>query len=150
MILIDFGVICCGQKKRIFPRGIPKLRFKSSIRKENSGPMYDEWYHFEAADRLTGIWYLVWLTEDLFLEESFFDIADKGSPNIYVVPEWEDTVRRVPEFYIDRSPIHRIAVLLRIQDRSENVTHEECTLGEFMEMLKAGNVRWNELYNIVG
>ncbi|WP_295152932.1 hypothetical protein [uncultured Ruminococcus sp.] len=150
MILIDLGIICLGQTKRTFPRSIPKVRYRSHVRREDSAPMYDEWYHFEAADRLTGIWYLAWLTDDIFLEQSMFDIAEKGSPNIYVVPEWEDTVRELLGYYLKESPIHRIAVLLRIQDRSENVTHEECTLDEFMEMLRAGDVRWNELYHIGG
>ena len=112
--------------------------------------MYDDWYHFEDADKLRGVWYFVWLTKDIILEQSLFDIADKSSPYIYVVPEWEDTVRRILEFYLKASPIHRIAVLLRIQDRSQNVTHDECTLDDFLDMLRAGDVWWNELYNIGG
>ena len=152
MILIDFGIICREQTKRTFPRGrsAEKVRFQSHIRREDSYPMYDDWYHFEDADKLRGVWYFVWLTKDIILEQSLFDIADKSSPYIYVVPEWEDTVRRILEFYLKASPIHRIAVLLRIQDRSQNVTHDECTLDEFMDMLRAGDVRWNELYNIGG
>ena len=148
MILIDFGIICREQTKRSFPRSIPKVRFQSHIRRENSDAMYDDFYHFEDADKLTGIWYFAWLTDDIFLEQSFFDIADKGSPWIYAVPEWEETVRAILAFYLKASPIHKIAVLPRIQDRSENVTHAECTLDEFMDKLKAGDIRWNELYNI--
>ena len=79
MILIDFGIICREQTKRSFPRSIPKVRFQSHIRRENSEAMYDEFYHFEDADKLTGIWYFAWLTDEIFLEQSFFDIADKGS-----------------------------------------------------------------------
>ena len=150
MILIDFGIICREQTKRTFPRGIPKVRFRSHIRRADSDAMYDDFYHFEDADKLTGVWYFAWLTDDIFLEQSFFDIADKGSPHIYAVPEWEAAVRRILAFYLKASPIHKIAVLLRIQDRSENVTHDECTLDEFMEKLRAGDVRWNELYNIGG
>ena len=148
MILIDFGIICREQKRRTVPKHIPKVRFESHIRKENSDPMYYDYYHFEAADKLTGIWYFAWLSDDIFLEQSFFDIADKGSPWICAVPEWEDTVREILEFYLRSSPIHKIAVLPRIQDKSENVTHEECSLDEFMEMLRAGDVRWNELYMV--
>lgn len=150
MILIDFGVICREQKRRLIPKNLPKVRFESHIRKETSDAMYDEYYHFEAADKLTGVWYLAWLTDDIFLEQSFFDIADKGSPWIYVVPEWERTVKEILAFYLKASPIHKIAVLPRIQDRSENVTHEECTLDEFMDKLRSGDIRWNELYNIGG
>ena len=150
MILIDFGIICREQKRRSTPKNISKVRFESHIRKANSDAMYDDYYHFEDADKLTGVWYLAWLTDDIFLEQSFFDIADKGSPWICSVPEWEDTVREILEFYLKASPIHKIAVLPRIQDRSENVTHEECTLDEFMDKLRAGDIRWNELYNIGG
>ena len=150
MILIDFGIICREQKRHTVPKDIPKVRFGSYIRKENSGAMYYGYYSFEAADKLTGVWYFAWLTDDIFLEQSFFDIADKGSPWIYAVPEWEETVREILAFYLKASPIHKIAVLLRIQDRSENVTHEECSLDEFMDKLRTGDVRWNELYNIGG
>ena len=49
MILIDFGIICREQTKRTFPRGrsAEKIRFQSHIRREDSYPMYDDWYHFE-------------------------------------------------------------------------------------------------------
>ena len=86
MILIDFGIICREQKRRSVPKNISKVRFESHIRKANSDAMYDDYYHFEDADKLTGVWYLAWLTDDIFLEQSFFDIADKGSPWICSVP----------------------------------------------------------------
>ena len=148
MILIDFGIICIGQEKRRFPKGLKSVRFESHKRTEKSEEMYDDWYNFKTADRLTGMWYFVWLTDDIFLEQSFFDIAPKGSPWVIAQPEWKDTVERILRFYIERSPQKKIAVLLRIQDRSEDVSHKQCTLCEFMDLLTQGSIRWNELYFI--
>lgn len=151
VIFIDFGIICIGKFKRSFPKNIEKVRFEVRKRTKTSKPMYDEWYHFQTADRLLGNWYFVWLTEDIFYDESFFDIADdKGEPWIYLEPKWKDTVKRILEFYIEESPIHQIAVLLRIQDRSHDISHPVCSLEEYMNDLEAGNIKWNELYFIKG
>lgn len=148
MILIDFGIICIGQSEITYPKGIKNVRFEVEDRQDHSEPMYDEWYHFQTADSLSGKWYFVWLSRNIYLEQSFFDISDKGDTCIYVESKWKDTVRTILDFYIQESPTHQIAVLLRMQDRSDNISHPVCTLDEFMKYLAAGEVKWNELYFI--
>lgn len=150
MILIDFGIICLEQSQKSFPEDIQNVRFESYTRTAYSKPMYNEWYHFQDADKLVGVWYFAWLTEDIAFEESFFEIDDKGCPWIYVESKWKRTVKDLLEFYIQESPIHQIAVILRVQDESNNASHSVCTVNEFMKSLELGNTRWNELYYISG
>lgn len=150
MIFIDFGIICIGQSKSSFPQNIKNVRFEVCKRTTDSEPMYNEWYHFHTADKLLGNWYLVWLSRNFFYEQSFFDIADKGSPWIYLEPKWKDTVKRILAFYIQASPIHQIAVLLRIQDKSDDISHSVCSLKEYIDALITGNIKWNELYFVKG
>ncbi len=149
MIYIDFGIICIEQTKKTFPKNVKNLKFEVYRRTEKSDAMYNEWYHFHTADMLTGNWYLVWRKDDI----SHFDIPDDkdctyGPPPVCVEPASKDVVRKLLEFYIEKSPIHRIAVLLRLQDESDDVSHPVCTLDEFMNDLAEGNIRSNELYFI--
>ena len=149
MLWIDLGIICICQTEAAFPDTGRGIRFEHHRRRYKALPMYDEYYHFRTADRLTGIWYLAWLPDPVCYEQSFFDIADKGCPYICTVPEWEDTVRMMLRFYLNASPDHRIAVLPRVQDRSDDVVHKEpYSLDGFMDGLKCGNIRFNELYFI--
>lgn len=150
MILVDFGIICIGQYEKKIPKLPGRFRFEYYIRKRKSPAMYNDSYHFETADKLTGSWYFVWFPRDIIYEKSFFDLSGKHRPWIYVLPEWEETVRQILEFYLEQSPEHRIAVLVREQDRSENISHADCTLDEYMNALRTENIRWNELYFIRG
>lgn len=67
---------------------------------------------------------------------------------MYVEKEWYDTVRKILAFYLDESPEHRIAVLIREQDNSDDISHPSITPDGFMNKLFEGKVRWNELYFI--
>lgn len=151
MIIIDFGIICIGQSEITYPNNIESVEFEVENRRSKSKSMYeyDEWCHFETADSLVGKWYLAWLSKDIFFEQSFFDLSDKGFSNVCVVPKWKDTVKRILDFYIQESPVHQIAVLLRMQDESNNISHPVCSVKEFMDHLTDGEVKWNELYFII-
>ena len=107
---------------------------------------YSSDYRFHTADNLLGYWYNIWLPESIRYEESFFDIASKGVPYVEVVPKWSDYVAKILSFYINESPYNKIAVLLRIQDRSNDIVHPACSLSEFVQALSDGNIKWNELY----
>lgn len=148
MILIDFGIICIGQSEITYPNNIKNVEFEVENRQRNSESMYDEWYHFETADRLVGKWYLVWPSKDIYFEQSFFDLSDKGNFKVCVVPKWKDTVKKILDFYIQESPTHQIAVLLRMQDESNNISHPICSAKEFIDYLMDGEIKWNEIYFI--
>ena len=148
MIWIDFGVICIGQEKVSMPSDMNDVVIEGYRRIENSKPFYDKSYNFNAADKLLGCWYKIWLSESLCYEESFFDIASKGIPCVKVVPKWSNHVKNILSFYLKQSPINKIAVLLRIEDASDDVVHSSCSFNEFVQRLNEGNIKWNELYHV--
>ena len=146
MIWIDFGIICIGQEQISVPADMNDIVFEGYQRTAESEPFYYKEYHFHTADNLLGCWYKIWLPESICYEESFFDIASKGVPYVEVVPKWSDYVAKILSFYINESPYNKIAVLLRIQDRSNDIVHPACSLSEFVQALSDGNIKWNELY----
>ena len=148
MCWIDFGIICIEQAEVALPEGMMDFRFEYYKRTVNSEPLYDNWYHFNTADKLPGYWYFIWMPCESRFDESFFDMTEKGCPWVCVKPKWKDTVKKILAFYIQQSPVHQIAVLLRIQSESRNAFHSYCTLDAFMDALMAGNIKWNELYFI--
>ena len=164
-MLTDFVIICIGQAAPSFPECLGELsydeqrereictlsenekaiEFEPYKRRQGDEPIYDDFYHFGTADALAGVLYFVWHRE--FLEDSFFDFAgEAGSKHVCIVPKWDKTVRELLEYYISQSPEHRIAVLLRMQDRSDDTVHEPCGIDEFMRLLRCGEAVWNELY----
>ena len=146
MIWIDFGIICIGQKQTSAPSNMNDIVIEGYERTADSEPFYNDYYHFYTADKLMGCWYNIWLPESICYEESFFDIATKGVPYIEVVPKWTEYVKDILSFYIGQSPINKIAVLLRVQDSSNNTVHSDCSLDEFIQRLTVGNIKWNDLY----
>ncbi len=148
MIWIDFSIICIDQAKPSIPPNIKSDDIDIYERTADSGSFYPLDYNFRTADALTGYWYMIWLPEEIKYDESFFDISERNCPWINVIPKWKDTVINVLEFYLNESPKHRIAVLLRVQDDSNDVVHPVCKLDEFINDLTEGNIRYNELYFI--
>lgn len=148
MIWIDFGIICIGQENNSVPHEIKDIVVEAYTRTVDSEPFYIETYSFDTADMLSGIWYNIWLPEPICYEESFFDISTKQTPYVNVVPKWTGLVQRILSFYINESPVRKIAVLLRVQDTSNDVVHPPCKLDDFIQALKEGNVKWNELYYV--
>lgn len=150
MIWVDFGIICIGQKNSSVPSDVAdKLIVDIHDRQGDSSPLYDKtYYNFCTADKLNGYWYNFFLPDPACFEESLFDISHRDIPYITILPKWVDTVRRILEFYINESPDNRIAVLIRIQDNSDDVEHSVRSIDEFMGELIDGNIRWNELYYI--
>jgi len=148
MIWIDFDVICIGQEQISIPADMNDIVIEGHQRTADSEPFYDRSYNFDTADRLSGCWYQIWVPEPLCYEESFFDISSGGVPCVEVVPKWSHHAEKVLSFYLKQSPAGRIAVLLRIQDTSDDIVHSPCSLEEFVRMLHEGSVRWNELYYV--
>ena len=148
MIWIDFGIICIGQEKKSVPPNTDNLVIEAYQRTANAEQFYNENYNFHTADKQVGIWYNIWLSEPICYDESLFDISSEQIPNVCVVPKYEALVKQLLEFYLDESPEHNIAVLLRVEDKSNDTVHSLCTLDDFIQALKAGKVKWNELYFI--
>ena len=148
MIWIDFGFICIEQEKASMPIDKKDILIESYQRTSDSEPFYNESYNFHTADSLSGYWYNIWLPEPICYKESFFDISPKNAPWIEVVPKWTNHVKNILEFYINKSPVHKIAVLLRVQEDSDDVIHKDCKLDDFMQKLTEGNIKWNELYYV--
>ena len=95
---------------------------------------------------LGGYWYKIWFPEPICYEESFFNVAMKGVPYVEVDPKWTGYVKDFLSFYINQSPVNKIAVLLRVQDSSNDTIHSDCSIDEFVRELTIGNIKWNELY----
>ena len=149
MIWIDFGIICIGQEQISVPADMNGIVFEGYQRTADLEPFYNNDYHINTADKLLGCWYNIWLPEFIRYEESFFDIASKGIPYVEVVPKWSDYVSRILSFYINESPYNKIAVLLRVQDQSNDTVHPECRLSEFVQAINEGKIKWNELYFVI-
>lgn len=151
-VLADFGIICIGQEEKTYPdlKDLKFQAFRRNLGKTRSKPFYydKDYYGFRSAYDLKGIWYLPMFDYKLNLMEYFFEM--KEGPDLRVNPKYEDTVRKLLSFYLEKSPEKKIAVLLCIQEKAGDVTHEPVKLKEFMSLLKAGSVRWNELYIITG
>ena len=136
-----------GSKQNIFIVSYFDKYFKHFDKKlANSEPLYNESYHFNTADKLMGCWYNIWFPQPICYEESFFDIATKGIPYIEIVPKWTEYVKDILSFYIDQSLTKKIAVLLRVEDFSNDTVHSDCSIDEFIQELTEGNIKWNELY----
>ena len=148
MIWIDFGIICIGQEKKSVPPNTDNLVIEEYQRTANAEQFYNENYSFHTADKQVGVWYNIWLSELSCYDESLFDISSEQIPNVCVVPKYEALVKQLLEFYLDESPEHNIAVLLRVEDKSNDTVHSLCTLDDFIQALKAGTIKWNELYFI--
>lgn len=146
MIWIDFGIICIGQKQISVPSGMKDIVVEGCQRTADSEPLYNEFYHFHTADKLLGCWYNIWLPEPICYEESFFDIAPEGIPYVEAAPKWSECVENILSFYISQSPTNEIAVLLRVQDTSDDIVHSDCSFDEFIRALTEGKIKWNELY----
>ena len=56
--------------------------------------------------------------------------------------------KNILKCYLKESPIHKIGILLRVQDTLNDTSHPCCTLDDFMLRLKEGNIKWNELYYV--
>lgn len=130
------------------PKDITDVRYETYKRTADSEPIYNESYKFDTADKLLGNLYFVWLPDEIIYDESFFDISQKDCPWVCVETKWASTVKRILQFYLQESPTHQIAVLLRVQEESADITHSACSLEEYMNALIEGNIRWNELYFI--
>ena len=120
--------------------------FEGYERTADSEPFYEKSYHFHSADNITGYWYKILLPEPICYEESFFNVGAKGVPYVEVVPKWTGYVKYILSFYINQSPVNKIAVLLRVQDSSNDTVHSDCSIDEFVRELTIGNIKWNELY----
>ncbi len=150
-ILVDFGIISIGQTEKTYPELKDKLRFqayKRNLGKTKSKPFYwdTEFYPFSTAYDLKGVWYLPWFPYEVNLIEYFFEM--KEGPYLRVNPKYESLVRKLLRFYLDESPEKKVAVLLCIQEKSKDLVHEPMKLKAFMDDLKEGKIRWNELYFI--
>ena len=149
MIWIDFGIICIGQENASSPPNAMDFCVEGYLRTVDSKPFYNEkFYHFSTADKIKGCWYTIWLREPTCYDESIFDISQKGVPCVEVLPKWTEYVQQFLSFYLQQSPVHKIAVLLRVEDASDDVVHSSCSLENFMQRLKEGEIRWNELYYV--
>lgn len=146
MIWIDFGIICIGQKKPSLPPDIGNLVIEARQREDNAEPFYNENYNFHTADKQVGFWYNIWLPEPICFNESLFDISPHHIPCVSVVPKYEEIVKQLLEFYLNESLEHKIAILLRVEDKSNDIMHPSCRLDDFIKALKEGTVKWNELY----
>ena len=148
MIWIDFNVICIGQNKKTIPCDIKDIVIDAYKRTKRSRPFYISSYNFQTADKLLGSWYSIRLQDDICYDESLFDISPDDIPYVMVVPKWLELVKKVLLFYLNASPVNKIAVLLRVQDKSDDTINREYSLDEFVQALIAGKIKWNELYYV--
>lgn len=158
MVISDFNIICLAQKEaELFnSKAINSKANNLNVKKVLT---YIGWNIFQG---FKGIWYEIYPKnrelKDYQYDQEFFDldykttiysdklIALKNKRNrVICVEEYEKDILNIIDFYLKKSPIHRICVMIRVQDK------EEAILGtmsrkEFVYKLKKEELCYNVAY----
>lgn len=145
MIFADFNIICINQpNKDCFVSD--SLIYEAHNRNNTLTLVYPE-DSFADAHSLRGWWYTYWPNEALYYDNQFFDLNPSVKRNaIRLYPKWLTISKELLSFYISKSPTHTVAVVIRVQDHSNNIKHGRCSLNYFLSEMLAGRICYNELY----
>lgn len=148
MVIADLNIICIDQPENKPYPDPAKIVCEADDRNNAHGAVYPL-YDFSAAYKLRGWWYTYWPDDELFLERPFFDLVlQDGESRIQLYDTWKDQLYHLFSYYLSLSPVHRIGILIRLQDETSNAVHGPMYLQPFMEQLLAGVIHYNELYLI--
>lgn len=130
-VLMDYNVICIGQRE--------KTSFCSKFQSVNR--LYLE---FPFLEYIRGMKYQYLFDYD----EQINLIGDSYSYFCCKRENEREFIKESIRFYLQKSPIHKIVVLFRLQlDREERITGE-ISFKQFMKKLESGKVRPNLAYLI--
>ena len=159
MVISDFNIICLAQEEA-------KL-FKSETVKSTANDLngknvlsYIGWSIFQG---FKGIWYEIYPknrgSENYQYDQEFFDLnyktaiysdnvnALKNKRNrVICVKEYEKDILNIFDFYLEKSPIRRICVMIRVQDKEEEAVLGTMNRKEFIYKLKNGELCYNVAY----
>lgn len=110
-----------------------------------------------------GIWYEIYPKnrelKDYQYDQEFFDldykttiysdklIALKNKRNrVICVEEYEKDILNIIDFYLKKSPIHRICVMIRVQDKEEEAILGTMSRKEFVYKLRSEELCYNVAY----
>lgn len=148
MIIADLNIICINQKKKRAFIDKARLTCEAHNRNRSMSPVYAT-DNFGVADGLKGWWYTYLPSKAYFFDSPFFDLNLRDNDNaVELNPQWNDLLCTLLSFFIKESPCGTIGFLIRLQDKSDNMVHGKYCLEEFMQELRLGNIRYNELYFI--
>lgn len=131
-VMYDYNIVCIGQKERTVYEA-----FESWTR-----PYLMEW---SALWAVKGRWY-----QFIFDYERSLSLAVRRGKCYVIVREDADLdlIERSLLFYLERSPIHKVFVLFRLQGNRHESFLGELSLGTFMRRLKQGQIKANVAYLI--
>ena len=159
MVISDFNIICLGQKE-------PELFSSKTIKTTATDLNKDGTATFIGWDTFLGfkgIWYEILPndreSENYRYDREFFDLnykttayvdtllALKDKRNQLVCEEkYKKDIIDVIDFYLEKSPIKRICVMVRVQDKEEEAILGTMRRKEFVDKLRNGELRFNVLY----
>ena len=161
MVISDFNIICLAQAEpELYNSNTTKVTANNLNEKEVS--TYIGWEIFQG---FKGIWYEVYPknreSENYQYDQEFFDlnyktsiysdklIALKNKRNrVVCVEEYKKDILSVMDFYLKKSPIHRICVMIRVQDKEEEAILGTMKRSEFVCNLQNGELCYNIAYII--
>lgn len=149
LMLADLNIICINQQHASLFPNCGNLDIEKYDRNTSGDPVY--WSDdFNTAHRLRGWWYTIYPKGNLFLERPFFDLCnDLECDLVRLYPEWQTVMSNILVYYIEKSPLRKVGVLIRAQDVTEDTVAGEFRLDEFLQMLIHGEVKYNTLYFLV-
>mgnify|MGYP000014848444 CR=1 FL=1 len=159
MVISDFNIICLAQKgAELFNSKMIKSTANNlNVKKVLT---YIGWNIFQG---FKGIWYEIYPknreSKDYQYDQEFFDldykstiysdklIALKNKRNrVICVKEYEKDILNIIDFYLEKSPIHRICVMIRVQDKEEEAILGTMSRKEFVYKLKNEELCYNVAY----
>lgn len=148
MIIADLNIICVAQDKMCCPKDTGNIVFETHNRLCPNDPVYPT-DNFDYAHGIVGWWYTFWPSDKYFLESPFFELSSNADPHgIRLSSIWEEEVFELLSYYINLSPKRKIGVLVRVQDKSNNIVHDCVSLDVIKEKMLNGQINFNELYLI--
>lgn len=159
MVIADFNIICLGAKE-VDKYSDPIVRIESSDRFRKSTTIYkDNW---KIIHLLKGIWYSIEPAQRTFLdyEHEFFDFGNNkinvlsarnrqiGLTSVRVLPPYQNLFPKLIEYYVERSPIKAICLLLRLQDLEDEIHYGPMPVSMFLDKLRDDEVMFNAAYFI--
>jgi hypothetical protein len=153
MVMADFIIFCIRQKKMAkFESQIFKIDcYKNCIR-------YKKFTCWDILQSLYGNLYDIYTNKRNdadFDQYEPFDLRTSkkdcfGEFGMVVVQKNLEEIKRVINFYLQSSPIKKIAVLFRLQGKEKETFQGETSEHEFIQLLIKEKIRYNVVYLITG
>ena len=157
MVVADLNIICCGQKEACpIVKGVLMDEIGTDVYDRTSANKQRRYRYFKRANQEHGVWYDIYPQGNAFLENSFFDLEygkeeyRRKALLVTLNPYWELSIIKLINFFIDRSPIHKIAIMIYLGNEREDAVTEKLSCNEYIDRLRKGEIHFNKTYYVTG